>query len=298
MTMDLRSLENAHPGKVHALFGLSPKALSELLEAVLPVLVDRRRQRQASRPNRKRAVGGGRKRRLSPAQEVLMVLVYLRHNVAHAVVGALFGVSADTSENTFHEVVPVLKEVCPSRRWDAEKRWKKGQPSWRPDEVDRVLIDSFDTSIRRPCVDERQRRVYSGKRKRHTLKTQVVTDKRGEILEVDSGHRGPEADIRIYEKSGVAQRYPNAEKIADKAYQSSQHPMLSTPQKKPRGGELTAQQKERNRVLAQQRIYAEHGIRRIKGWRILREDYRLGLGLFSVVAGAVVGLVQLSRIFG
>jgi len=165
--IDLHSLETAHPGKIHALFGLSPKALAELLEAVLPVLLERRFQRQASRPNRKRAVGGGRKRRLKPYQEVLMTLVYLRHNVAHAVVGELFGVSADTSENTFHEVVPVLREVCPSTRWDAEKTWKRGQPSWHPDQVDRVLIDSFETPIRRPSIDKRQRQVYSGKRKRH-----------------------------------------------------------------------------------------------------------------------------------
>ena len=51
-------------------------------------------------------------------------------------------------------------------------------------------------------------------------------------------------------------------------------------------------------MIAQQRIYVEHGIRRIKGWRILREDYRLGVGLFPMIAGAVVCLVQLGRILG
>ena len=64
--IDLRSLDTVHPGKIRALFGLSPAALAELLEAVLPVLVSRRRQVQASRFNRRRAVGGGRKRRLKP----------------------------------------------------------------------------------------------------------------------------------------------------------------------------------------------------------------------------------------
>ena len=123
--VDLKNLEQASPGKIGALFGLPPSALGELLEAVLPVLVSRRAQAKASRPDRQRAPGGGRKRRLKPYQEVLLSLVYLRHNVSHAVVGALFGVSADTSENTFHEVIGVLKEVCPSDRWDAEKRWKK-----------------------------------------------------------------------------------------------------------------------------------------------------------------------------
>ena len=88
-----------------------------------------------------------------------MSLLYLRHNVAHAVVGEMFGMSADTSENTFYEVILVLREVCPSQRWDAEKAWMKGEPPWNLDEVDRVLVDSFETPIRRPSIDERQKQV-------------------------------------------------------------------------------------------------------------------------------------------
>lgn len=296
--MNPRFLKNASPTRLHALFGLWPRALGELLAEVLPVLVERRRQAQERRPNRQRKVGGGRTRLLVPSQEVLLTLVYLRHNVSHEVVGELFGVSADVSENTFHEVIRVLREVCPSSRWEAEKRWKKGDPDWKPTEKERLLIDSFETPIRRPSDPDRQRRTYSGKKKRHTLKSQVVTDAKGEILELDSGHRGPKADIRIYEESKVDTRYPNTPKMADKAYQSSEHPTLRTPHKKPKGGELTPEQNAENRQLAQQRIYVEHGIRRVKGWRILREDYRLAVGLFATVAHAVVGLVQLGQILG
>ena len=296
--MDRRALEKASPTRIQSLFGLFPRALGELLGAVLPVLIARRRQLQERRLDRQRAVGGGRIRRLAPYQEVLLTLVYLRHNMSQAVVGELFGVSADTAENTFHEVILVLQEVCPSSRWDAEKHWQKGQPSWQPTEKDRLLIDSFETPIRRPSDETRQRRTYSGKKKRHTLKTQVVTDAKGEILEIDPGHRGPKADLRIYEESGVDQRYPDAEKTADKGYQSAVHPTLHTPHKKPKGGELTPEQRDENRRLAQQRIYVEHGIRRIKGWRILRDEYRLAVGLFAIVARAVVGLLQLGRLLG
>lgn len=296
--INLSKLESASPGRIHTLFGLFPTALSALLAAVLPELLKRRRQAQENLPDRKRAVGGGRTRRLKPYQEVLLTLLYLRHNVSQTVVGELFGVSADTSENTFHEVIQVLKQVCPSNRFEAEKKWKKSTPSWQPDELDRVLIDSFETPIARPSVADRQKRAYSGKKKAHTTKTQTATDKRGEILDIDPGHRGPKADIRIYEESEVHARYPHADKIGDKAYQSQDHPELITPQKKPKGGELTPEQREENRKIAQQRIYVEHGIRRIKAFRILRQDYRLALGLFPMIAHAVVGLVQLGRIMG
>ena len=88
--IDLSHLDKALPGKIHTLFGLSPTALSTLLEAILPELLKRRRQVQENRPNRQRVVGGGRTRRLKPYQEVLLTLLYLRHNVAHGVVDCDF----------------------------------------------------------------------------------------------------------------------------------------------------------------------------------------------------------------
>jgi len=294
--MTLEQLKTFPPDKVRALLGVTPAALAELLYAALPVLVARRREAQAARKNRKRAVGGGRARRLSPAQEVLLTLVYLRHNVAHALVGQMFDVSADTSENTFHEVVAVLRDVCPSRRWDAEKKWSKSEPSWEPDKMDQIIVDSFETPISRPSLDDAQRRVYSGKKKRHTVKTQVVTDKTGEIQEVDAGHRGPMADKKLYERSGVAARYAEARKQGDLGYQGVTG--MDLPHKKPRGGALSDEQREGNRQHASVRVHVEHGIGRIKGFRILREDYRLALGLFGMIAHAVVGLVQLNRIVG
>jgi hypothetical protein len=286
--MNLSNLQRFSKSRVRALFGLTPAALGELLIAVLPVLVERRQQQQANRSDRQRAPGGGRKRQLAPYQEVLLTLVYLRHNVSHEVVGHLFGVSADTSENTFHEVVAVLRDVCPSQRWEAQKRWQKGEESWTPKKKDLYLIDSFETPIRRPSQPEAQRRVYSGKKKRHTLKTQVVTDDTGEIECIDPGHRGPMADKKVYEQSGIEEQFPEAAKQGDLGYQGV--PDMIVPHKRA--------PKEANRRLASVRVHAEHGIRRIKGFHILREEYRLALGLFPMIAHAVVGLVQLNRLVG
>lgn len=204
--------------------------------------------------------------------------------------------SADTSENTFHEVVQVLRQVCPEKRWDAEKHWRKGEPSWQPTEAERLLIDSFETPVRRPSLDAAQRRVYSGKKKRHTLKTQVVTDGNGEVLEIDPGHRGPTHDRTLYTHSGVAERYPDCAKYADLGYRGEKE--MHLPHRKPKGGELTPEQREANRQHAAVRVPVEHGIRRLKSFRILREDYRLALGRFPQIAYVVVGLVHLVRIVG
>jgi hypothetical protein len=296
--MNFEQLHKLPATRVKALFGFVPATLAELLFRVLPELERRRATRLKERENRKRLYvdNDGYPREVTPLEKVLMTLLYLRHNVRHEVGGAMFGYSADTSENAFHEVVPILRDLFPSTKWAAEKKWRRDAPEWTPDEVDFLIVDSFETPVRRPSVNERQKRIYSGKKKRHTLKTQVITDQDGEVLSIAPGHRGPQADLKLYEESPLPEPVADKAVVGDKAYQSSTHLELTTPHKKPKGGALTAAQLARNKELAAQRVSVEHGIRRVKAFRILRDDYRLALGLFPMIASAVVGLIQFSRI--
>jgi hypothetical protein len=289
--MKLNAITTYPEDKLRALVGLTRAALADLLFVALPEIERRRQQEQANKQNRKRKIGGGRKRLLKPYQEVLLTLIYLRHNVAFCVVGLMFGVSADVAENTFHEIVGVLKEVCPANRWEAEKRWSKQEPSWKPDEVDQVIVDSFETPIPRPSIEPKQRAFYSGKKKDHTIKTEIITNLEGDILDVDPGYRGPKSDKKLHEGSEVAEQFPNATVKGDLAYQGVKGGAV--PHKKPRGGELTAPQKEANRKFSSVRVRVEHSIRRVKAFRIVRDEYRLATGLFGRTCRLVVGLVQL-----
>lgn len=297
--MNFKNLNHFSTSRVKALFGFHPLVLADLLIVVLPILEARRAERLEQREDRKRAprVKEGRPRQVTPLYQVLMTLLYMKHNVSHEVVGALFGFSADTSENAFHEVAPRLRETFPSEKWEAEKKWRRGERVWTPDEVEKAILDSFQTPVRRPSLPDRQRRVYSGKKKRHTLKTQIVVDQTGEILCVSAGHRGPKADIKIYEEEGLPPEIKEKPKLGDKGYYT-QEQEIQTPHKKPPGRQLTEPQKQENKEISRQRIVVEHSIRRVKGFRILRDEYRLGLGLFPMVASAVVGLIQFSRIIG
>lgn len=298
--MNLQQLQSFPSDRVRALFGLEPAALGQLLTAVLPELLARRHQEQQAKPGRRRNPGGGRRRKLHPYQEVLLTLVYLRHNVSHAIVGHMFSVSADISENAFHEVVLLLRDLCPAHRFDAQKKWTKTEPSWTPDTLDVLLVDSFETPIARPSLPDVQRKLYSGKKKRHTLKTQIITDKRGEVIAIEPGYPGPLSDKTLYEQSEAAGQYPQAARRADLGYLGVSEMLL--PHKKKRGKakekakELTPAQKDENRFAASQRVYVEHGVRRCKAWRILRDEYRLGRGLFPLIATATVGLVHLARL--
>lgn len=267
---------------------------------VLPELEQRRTARLQKRAERKRAfvANDGRPREVQPSQKLLMCVLYLRHNTSHEVVGRMFGFSADTSENAFAEVLPILRDLFPHQKWEAERRYGRSEPKWTPSKIERVIIDSFETPLRRPSQQARQKRYYSGKKKRHTLKTQVATDQRGGLLCVGNTHRGPQADIKVYEADPLPSLLKDIPRLGDKAYCDQKHPEIETPHKKPKGQELSDEQKAENKQLASQRVYVEHGIRRVKGFRIVRDEYRMAVGLFGAVTSAVVGLLQFSQIVG
>ena len=294
-----KNLDGFSPAQVKALFGFHPMILAEILVLVLPEIERQRKERLTTRPERKRPYldQDGRPRDVTPKDKVLMLLLYLRHNVSHEVVGAMFGFSADTSENAFAEVLPVLRQLFPKEKWAAEKRHRGAESKWNPDEIDKLIIDSFETPVRRPSLNDRQKRLFSGKKKQHTLKSQVRSSGKGGVLDIDAGHRGPKSDLRIYEESSLPDSLKGKPILGDKAYADQKHPELTTPVKKPKGGELTPEQKERNKQISSERVPVEHGIRRIKGFRILRDQYRLATGIFPTVAGVVVGLIHFSRCF-
>ncbi len=210
----------------------------------------------------------------------------------------MFGKSADTSENAFVEVLPVLRRLFPNEKWEAEKRYGRSEQKWTPAKVERVIVDSCETYVPRPSNHERQTRLYSGKQKRHTVKTPIYTAHHGGSLSVGKAYRGPKADIKIYEEEPIAELLTEKPRLGDKADCDGKHPEIETPTKKPTGNELSEEQKAANKELSKKRVRVEQGIRRAKGWRIVRDEYRLPLGLFTSVSSAVVGLIQFATIVG
>lgn len=291
----MKNLNQLTDSNLKNLFGFSGAILAQMMEIVLPILEADREKKLKTRSDRKRKYvkNDGRRRTVYARQKFLMTLIYLRQNVNHTVVGQMFGVSADTSENVFHEVIPTLQREFPSQKWEAEKKWRKGEPKWSPEEVDYLIIDSFETPIKRSSINEKQRKKYSGKKKMHTLKSQLITDQDGEIIQIDGGFDGPKSDIEIYRDTKLKKEWLDKPKLGDKAYVGED---IETPKKKPKGGELTEAEKEKNRELSAKRIRVEHSVRKVKTFKILRQDYRLGVWMYPKIAETVVGLIQFSRI--
>ena len=64
----------------------------------------------------------------------------------------------------------------------------------------------------------------------HTLKSQLITDQDGEIIQIDAGFDGPKSDIEVYRDTKLKKEWLEKEKFGDKAYLGED---IETPKKKP-----------------------------------------------------------------
>ena len=156
--------------------------------------------------------------------------------------------------------------------------------------------------------------VFSGKQHEFTLKTQLASDGNWHIAAVSVPVPGSIHDKKLCDQLQTLERLPTGcEAAADKGYQGLATDTVSTlstldvetgvekqvprvkaytPFKKPKGQELTEEQKAFNRALASIRIRVEHCIGWIKNWKILSERFRCSHSIYGWVMQTICGLVN------
>jgi hypothetical protein len=143
-----------------------------------------------------------------------------------------------------------------------------------------LLHDGTEREIPRPADEQTQKENYSGKKKKHTLKNAVIVTVTCLILFVGATVSGAVHDKKIAEQQYSAVLTNAKAKITlwqDSGYQgfAPQGVTIIQPQKKPKGKELTPDQKELNRQISAVRIRVEHAIGSIKRYRIVKDECRL-----------------------
>jgi hypothetical protein len=277
------------PNAFRQLTGITPDAFDRLLAQLTP-LHEAAEARRKDRPGRRRKPGAGPKHKLPLSDRLLMLLIYYRTYTTHAFLGFLFGIDDSAVGRNINPLGPLLAGIfrIPERRIKLD-----------PEEVRELFFDATERPTRRP--ERGQRAYYSGKKKRHTIKVQVVTARRTKppgpgvkpqrlrIAAVSESHPGSVHDKRVYDRARVVAPL-DVRRTGDTAYIGTP---LETPSRKPRGGELTARQKAANRVVSRRRIVAEHGIGKMKIWRIASERYRNPNRRHTLIMKNVAGLHNL-----
>jgi uncharacterized protein YnzC (UPF0291/DUF896 family) len=280
-----------HTNETKRLLGIDYEQLGQLLE--LGKLLHQRQQEEIEK-TKKRLIrpGGGNHPKLSEEEQIILMLVYLRHNITFQLLGMLFQVSESTAHNLFNYWQKIFEGELPYSLLEQVKKSLEEAEQVREDLTEyELIVDSAEQAIERPSDYQEQKKYYSGKQKRHTFKNQfIVLPSGSDIVDVVIGEHSPASDINICRQT-LNKFESEQQLIGDKAYIGEAQ--ISTPSKKPKNGELTTQEKEENKELSSRRIYVEHLIRVVKIFKVAQERFRLRKSRYKSVILTVCGLVRL-----
>jgi hypothetical protein len=296
-----------NPKQVKRLLGISYEELNQLIE----ICRSQHEENQKLKENKKVRLiraGGGKQPNLILEEQIILTLIYLRQGLTFQVLGLLFEVSESTAHNTFNYWQRVFREVLPASLMETIKKLEIKLEDFQEElEKHELIVDSSEQARERPLDYQEQKEYYSGKKKNHTLKTQfIILPKGKDIVDVVVGYPGPKSDIKLFQEHksifSVEQTFSG-----DKAYVGDNQ--ITTPEKKPKNGELTSSQKEvrperpcrthrkahleENKKLSSQRIFVEHMIRLVKVFQVGRDRFRLRVTRYKSIILTLCGLVRL-----
>jgi len=215
---------------------------------------------QEEQPMKKR---GAPAKKLTFPDKILLTLYYLRHYQTFDLLGEHFGISESYACKVYHRYHDILVKVL---RLPSRKRLLE-------DDLEAILIDVTEQPIERP--KKHQRNFYSGKKKRHTIKAQLIVCLTTLTILVAACGKGRTHDFTLFKRTnrGILS---SIMKYADSGYQGLQKLLANTtlPFKRTKKKPLTPEQTQHNRELARLRIAVEHVNRRCKIFRIVKETYR------------------------
>jgi hypothetical protein len=209
----------------------------------------------------------GRRTILTLEEQVLVALEYWREYRTYFHIGTSWGVSESTICRIVTDIESTLMKTG-KFRIPGKKALLKDS-----DYPEIVVMDVTETAIERH--KKKQKIYYSGKKKCHTLKTQLVINQETREIICTAFGPGHCHDFNLFKKSKIY-FHPETNSLQDSGYQGIKdyHPNSYIPRKKPKNGKLSRIEKDYNRVLAQERIVIEHVNRSLKIFKILSSRYR------------------------
>lgn len=291
---------SGYPSVFLKMTGLRVAEFDQLVRDIQP-LYEQTEAARLSRPDRRRGLGAGRPSDLELRDQLLLTVIWLRQYPTQDVLGYFFGLHQSNVSRLIERVLPVLEQAGRDtmRMPDPGRKRRKSLDSLLADTPElAVVIDSFEQRVQRPTDRTEADTYYSGKKKQHTLKSQVAVDEdTGEIVDIGPSVAGPIADMNLLQQSGLMQRLPKGVGgVGDLAYVGIDklHPggLGAAPRRKPRGKPRPLEDALYNTAFSRRRIIVENTIRRIRCYQSLTVLDRQHRSHHAARVGAVSGLVN------
>lgn len=268
------------PKVFRSLTGITVDQFTNLYYQLIPIYNATETER-FSMVNRQRRIGGGRKKELHLEDQLLMVLIYYRHYVSQSFLGLLFNLHNSNVSRRIRYIEPQLARIfkIPTRKIETELT---------EEQITLYFIDATEQQINRPRKD--QKRYYSGKKKKHTLKNQIVIDNNSKIRSVSKSVEGKKHDKKLFDESRVHTK-EKSNIIGDLGYYGTEG--ITVPNKKPKKIELTKEEKDFNKQFSRERIKIEHVFGKMKVFQILTQRFRNPRAKHALIFKNIAGLYNL-----
>lgn len=249
-------------------------------EQLLPVF-ERAWQRyvaeQGEEKERQRAQGGGRKPVLqSMTDRLLFILFYLKTYPLQEVLAFLFEMSQGQANVWIDRLATVLKMSLEEMQYLPERDASRLGEVLAECETLEFVLDGTERRRQRPKDDEEQRKHYSGKKKAHTIKNNVIVHPESRrVCYLSATVTGKKHDKKLADEEALT--FPTHSVLwQDTGFQgfAPERVIVLQPKKKPKGKELTLAEKMINRIISSARIVVENVIAGIKRCRILKDVFR------------------------
>ena len=247
---------------------------------------------------RERSIGAGRHFKLDVKNRFLMLLVYYRLYITYTLAGFLFDLDQSSVCRDIQKIEPLVRKCVPI----PQKMHKIAKRLRTPEEVEQhfpgfiAFVDCSEQQIPRPKNKERRKMYYSGKKKRHTIKNQLMVNNPGLIIHKLNHKKGKRHDYNIYKKNDptTPRQVVN---VFDLGYLGVEKDfpgqISSLPNRKKRSQkDLSQEEKEHNQYDSRKRIVIEHIICRMKRYRIMSDIFRNKLRKYNRISDIVSGLVN------
>jgi hypothetical protein len=206
--------------------------------------------------------------------KLVFILMYLRKATTQDIFGEVYEMPQTVANKWIHILHPCLNQALARV---GEKPARHAQDLHLASETGQLFFqDGTERPIQRPKNQEIQATFYSGKKKRHCVKNNVVVNREGKIILLTPTCEGKKHDKKIADETGLV--LPEGSSLCqDTGFQGFALPNVAIiqPKKKPRGKELTPAEKESNRQISRLRIRVEHAIGGAKRYRIVKDQLRI-----------------------
>jgi hypothetical protein len=233
-----------------------------------------RAAKTAAGTERQRGPGGGRKGCLvSAEQKLFFILLYYKAYPTQDVMGLLFGITQGQVSEWVRQLTAVVGQLMPLHRPARQARQLAQLLAEQP-ELREVIIDGTERRLPRPQHRGKQKRFYSGRKKRHAVKNVLIIG-RHKVLWCSPTAPARCHDKRVAEKARL--RLPQSvDLLGDSGFAGLEAGPAGvvTPWKRRKGRRLHWKRRDFNRLLAGERIAVEHTLASVKRLRILRDEFR------------------------